>query len=136
MKNISEHISYKEATFSNTALRYGIDNTPNADQLANMELVAKACFEPLRNWYGKPIHINSFFRCDILNKKVKGSKTSQHVEGKAIDIDAGSKEENEKLFNWLKDNVQFDQLINEYDFSWVHMSFNLGKNRKQVFSVG
>ena len=135
MKDISEHITYKEATFSNTAIRHGIDNTPNADQLTNMELVAKACFEPVRNWYGKPIKINSFFRSDILNKKVKGSKTSQHVQGKAIDIDAGSVEENTKIFNWLKDNVQFDQLINEYNFSWVHVSFNLGKNRKQVLVI-
>ena len=136
MKDISEHITYKEATFSNTAIRHGIDNTPNAEQLTNMELVAKACFEPVRNWYGKPIRINSFFRSDLLNKKVKGSKTSQHVQGKAIDIDAGSIEENQKIFNWLKDNVQFDQLIFEYGGEWIHVSFNLGKNRKQVLSIG
>lgn len=135
MESISKHISYKEATHSNTAVRFGIENVPNKEQLENMQLVAKACFEPVREWYGKPIRINSFFRCDILNKKVKGSKTSQHVQGKAIDIDAGSKEENKKLFDWLKDNVQFDQLINEYDFSWIHISFNLGKNRKQILVV-
>lgn len=128
---VSKNITLKEATFSQTAVNLGIDNIPNEEQLENMKLVAKVCFQPLREWYGKPIKINSFFRCAILNKKVGGSKTSQHCEGKAIDIDAGSKEENKKLFDWLKTNVQFDQLINEFDYSWVHVSFNLAKNRKQ-----
>ena len=136
MESISKHISYKEATHSNTAIRFGIENIPNKEQLENMQLVAKACFEPVREWYGKPIRINSFFRCDILNKKVKGSKTSQHVQGKAIDIDAGSVEENKKIHDWIKANVRFDQLIWEYGGAWIHVSFDLGKNRNQSFSVG
>ncbi len=135
MEDLSKHVTYREATFSQTAINHGIDNTPNTEQLENMKLVVKACFEPLREWYGKPIKINSFFRCGELNKKIGGSKTSQHCEGKAMDLDVGNKLENEKIFNWLKENVKFDQLINEHDFSWVHVSFNLTKNRKQIFKA-
>jgi len=83
MINISEHISYSEATLSPTALRLKIDNTPDAETLERMKAVANACFEPLRKWYGKPIKVNSFYRCAALNKAVKGSKTSQHVKGEA-----------------------------------------------------
>jgi hypothetical protein len=133
--NISKHITFNEATKSPTAIRNGIKNEPNAQELSNMKLVAEKCFEPLREWYGKPIKINSFFRCDKLNTLVKGSKTSQHVEGKAIDMDAGSKQENKKIFEWCKANLVFDQIINEYDYSWVHISYNASKNRNQILIV-
>jgi len=132
---ISKHISFDEATVSPTALRLGIKNEPNEAELSAMRLVAELCFEPLRNWYGKPIKINSFFRCSQLNVAVGGSKTSQHCLGEAIDMGAGSKEENEKLFNWCKDNLDFDQLINEYDFSWVHISYKRSGNRKQILVI-
>lgn len=135
MTFISEHITYEEATRSQTAIRKGIINAPNQFELKNMELVAKACFEPLRAWYGKPLKISSFFRCDALNKEIGGSKTSQHVQGKAIDIDTGSREENEKIFEYAKHNLKYDQLINEYNFSWVHISFDLGHNRNQVLII-
>jgi len=133
--NISKHITFNEATKSPTAIRNGIKNEPNAQELSNMKLVAEKCFEPLREWYGKPIKINSFFRCEKLNTLVKGSKTSQHVEGKAIDMDAGSKQENKKIFEWCKANLVFDQIINEYDYSWVHISYNASKNRNQILIV-
>lgn len=135
MKNISPHITYEEATRSQTAIRHKIDNTPDEDTLNRMEIVAKACFEPIREWYGRPLRVSSFYRCEELNKKIGGSKTSQHVKGEAIDIDTGSREENEKIFNWAKLNLKYDQLINEYDFSWVHISFSLGSNRNQSFEV-
>lgn len=133
--NISKHITFNEATKSPTAIRNGIKNEPNAQELSNMKLVAEKCFEPLREWYGKPIRVNSFFRCDKLNTLVKGSKTSQHVEGKAIDMDAGSKQENKKIFEWCKANLVFDQIINEYDYSWIHISYNASKNRNQILIV-
>lgn len=132
---ISDHISYDEATVSATALRWKIDNTPDPETLERMKAVASACFEPLRAWYGSPIKVNSFYRSPVLNKKVNGAKNSQHVTGEAIDISAGSKEENKKLFDWLKTNVVYDQLINEYDYTWVHVSFRLGNNRKQMLTV-
>ena len=135
MRKISKNITFEEATMSPTALRLGINNEPNEAQLTAMVMVAEMCFEPLRKWYGKPIKINSFFRCSELNEAVNGSKTSQHVSGHAIDMSAGSKKENEKLFNWCKDNLEFDQLINEYDFSWVHISYVPNKNRKQILVI-
>jgi hypothetical protein len=132
---ISKHISIEEATLSPTALRLGIDNTPNEDVLVNMKLVAERCFEPIRNWYGKPIKVNSFYRCDALNKAVKGSATSQHVQGKAIDISTGTKAGNKLIYEWAKNNLIFDQLINEYDYSWIHISYNKNNNRNQTLII-
>ena len=135
MENISKHITFIEATHSPTAAKLGINNNPNETQLEAMKLVAEKCFEPLRLWYGKPIKINSFFRSDLLNRAVKGSLTSQHKKGEAIDLDAGSKEENKKLFDWIKANLEFDQVINEYNYSWVHVSYSKTKNRKQILVI-
>ena len=135
MDNISKHITYFEATQSPTATKLCINNNPDKAQLEAMKLVAEKCFEPLRTWYGKPIKVNSFFRSDLLNRAVKGALTSQHKKGEAIDIDAGSKEENKKLFEWIKANLVFDQVINEYDYSWVHVSYSKVKNRKQILVI-
>ncbi len=135
MDNISEHITYDEATISPTGLRLGIKNVPTSVEIDNMKRVALVCFEPVRKWYGKPIKVNSFFRCEALNTAVGGSKTSQHRFGEAIDISAGSKAENKKLFDWCKANLKFDQLINEYDYSWVHISFRSGLNRNQTLVI-
>jgi zinc D-Ala-D-Ala carboxypeptidase len=132
---ISKHISFEEATLSPTALRLGIYNTPNEDVLVNMKLVAERCFEPIREFYGKPIKVNSFYRCDALNKAVKGSKTSQHVQGKAIDISTGTKIGNKLIYEWAKNNLIFDQLINEYDYSWIHISYNKNNNRNQTLII-
>ena len=135
MESISEHITYDEATLSPTSLRFGIKNYPTSEQLLAMRAVANNCFEPLRKWYGKPIKINSFFRCDELNKKVGGAKNSQHTKGEAIDMSAGSKEENKKLFDWCKLNLKWDQLIWEYDGAWIHISFRAVGNRNQTLIV-
>ena len=135
MTTISKHITVDEAVLSPTALRAKIDNTPNDDVLEAMQHVANNLFEPLREWYGKPIKINSFYRCEKLNKLVKGAPTSQHVKGEAIDISAGGKEENKKLFDWVKSHIEFDQLINEYDYTWVHISLRKNNNRNQVLVV-
>ena len=135
MERISKHISFIEATQSPTAVKLGINNNPDKAQLEAMKLVAEKCFEPLRLWYNKPIKINSFFRSDLLNRAVKGSLTSQHKKGEAIDLDAGSKEENKKLFDWIKANLDFDQVINEYNYSWVHVSYSKTKNRKQILII-
>lgn len=132
---ISKHITIDEATLSPTALRLGIDNTPNEEILVNMKLVAERCFEPIRNWYGKPIKVNSFYRCEALNKAVKGSLTSQHVQGKAIDISTGTKAGNKLIYEWAKENIIFDQLINEYDYAWVHISYNKNNNRNQTLII-
>ena len=139
MEKISKHISFDEATKSITAIRRGIFNKPSEEVLANMKLVAEKCFEPLREWYGKPITINSFYRSKALNTAVGGSSTSDHVKGMAIDLDTPNNAENLKLFNWLKDNVEFTQLIFEYgDESgpdWVHISYNPANLKNQVLHI-
>ena len=135
MENVSKHITLDEATNSNTAIRNGINNSPDSVTFERMKLVANKCFEPLREWYGKPIRINSFYRSQLLNVKVGGSATSQHVKGEAIDISAGNKVENKKLFDWICANLDFDQVINEYDFQWIHVSYKSKGNRKQILVV-
>lgn len=136
MKAISKHITYTEATVSPTALRLGIDNNPDEATLTRMKLVANKVFEPLREWYMSPIRVNSFYRSPALNKAVKGSKTSQHITGEAIDISGGSKTANKRLFDYIKNNLDFDQLIDEYNYTWVHVSYKATGNRKQVLKVG
>jgi hypothetical protein len=125
---ISEHISYKEGTNSITAIRRGIDNVPNDEQLANMELIAEKVFEPLRKWVGGPIKINSFFRCPELNKAIGGSSKSQHCHGQAIDIDDTYKVvANSEMYHYIKENLDFDQIIWEFgddeEPNWVHVSY-------------
>ena len=125
---ISKHISYKEGVYSNTATRRGIDNTPNEEQLKNMKLIADKVFEPLRKWVGGPIKINSFFRSPELNTAIGGSSKSQHCKGQAIDIDdTFGKATNAKMYNWIKENLNFDQMIWEFgddnNPAWVHISY-------------
>jgi hypothetical protein len=136
MENISKNITFKEATFSATAKRLGIKNEPTPEHLKAMKLVAEKCFEPLREWYGNPIKVNSFYRGKDLNKAVKGSATSQHCKGEAIDIDTGSVAENKKIHDWIRDNLEFDQLINEFGYQWCHVSFTSKRpNRKQCLVI-
>ena len=139
MKRISKHISYKEATGSNYAKQYGIKNKPNEEQVENMKLLAKEVFEPLREWVGCPIRVNSMFRSKELNSAIKGSSSSSHMKGEAMDITSMScdKEDcksNLDMFHYIKDNLEFDQLIWEFgaEPKWLHVSYNKDKNRKQV----
>ena len=139
MKRISKHISYKEAVGSNYAKQKGIKNKPNEEQVENMKLLAEKVFEPLREWVGCPIRVNSMFRSKELNSAIKGSSTSSHMKGEAMDITrmACGKENcksNLDMFHWIKDNLEFDQLIWEFgsEPKWLHVSYNKDKNRKQV----
>ena len=125
---ISNHISYKEGVYSTTATRRGIDNVPNDEQLANMELIAEKVFEPLREWVDGPIKVNSFFRSVDLNKAIGGSSKSQHCKGQAMDIDDTFKVvANSDMYNYIKNNLDFDQLIwefgNDENPNWVHVSY-------------
>jgi len=137
MNKISKHISYKEATRSATALRLGIDNKPNEYELQNMEMVAKKVFEPLREAVNAPIKINSFYRCEELNKAIGGSSKSQHCQGRAIDIDdIYGHVSNAYMYYYIKDNLDFDQLIWEFGTNdspdWVHVSYvDEDSNRKR-----
>jgi len=134
---ISKHVSYKEGVYSITATRLGIDNTPEDDQLYFMELIAEKVFEPLREWVGGPIKINSFYRSPELNKAIGGSSKSQHCKGQAMDIDDTlDKVTNAEMFNWIKENLDFDQMIWEFgdddNPNWVHVSYvSEEKNRNR-----
>ena len=138
---ISEHISYKEGVYSTTALRRGIDNTPNDEQLNNMELIAEEIFEPLRTYVGGPIKINSFFRSPELNKAIGGSTTSQHCKGQAIDIDdTYGRMTNAEMYHWIKENLDFDQMIWEFgdddNPNWIHVSYvSSDKNRNRCLKA-
>lgn len=132
---ISENISYTEATKSRTAIKLGLDNRPNGVQFKNMQTVAEKVFEPIREYYGVPIAVTSFFRSKEVNKEIGGSKTSQHCKGEAMDLDADvyGLIRNRDIFNYIKDNLEFDQLIWEFgddrNPDWVHVSYSEGNNR-------
>lgn len=140
VKKISEHISYKEATFSETAKKLKLKNKPSEEQLENMKAVAKHIFEPLREWVKKPIRVNSFFRSEEVNTAIKGSLKSLHMQGQAIDIDSLGGKTNAEMFLYIKDNLDFDQLIWEFgdekEPNWLHVSYkNKDDNRKQVLQA-
>ena len=138
---ISKHVSYKEGVYSTTALRRNIDNTPDDEQLKNMELIAEEVFEPLRNYVGGPIKINSFFRSAELNTAIGGSKTSQHCKGQAMDIDdTFGRMSNAEMYHFIKEHLDFDQMIWEFgdddNPNWVHVSYvSPEKNRKKCLKA-
>lgn len=128
MERISKHITYKEAIRSNTALRLNINNIPNDYEISNMVGIASNVFEPLREYVGGPIKINSMFRSEALNRAIGGSSRSQHCQGRAIDLDdTFGHKTNAEMFNYIKNNLNFDQLIWEFgddtNPNWVHVSF-------------
>jgi hypothetical protein len=144
MTNISKHITLSEAIKSETAAKLKIDNTPTVEHLEAMKVLAEAVFEPLRQHFGKKIGISSFYRSPEINKRINkgkgGSSTSQHMLGEAMDIDANIYNNgitNAQIFNYIKNNLEFDQLIWEFgtdkEPQWVHVSYTKKrKNRKQI----
>ncbi len=128
MNKISEHITYAESIHSNTAKRKGIDNTPSPIHVETMELTARKIFEPLREWVGGPIKVTSMYRSPALNEAIGGSKTSQHMKGQAMDLDdVYGYKSNAEMYHWIKDNLNFDQLIWEFGTdvnpNWIHVSY-------------
>lgn len=130
-----KYFTLKELTHSTTATAKGIDNTPTPEVEKNLTLLVENVLDPLREIYGKPITVNSGYRCPELNKAVGGSKTSDHVKGFAADITGGSKEENERIFNIIKHNFHFKQLIDEKGFSWVHVSYDPSNLKNQILKL-
>jgi len=129
MQAVSKHISGAEAIHTST----GLFNIPTFEIFNKMQLLAENVFEPVREYLGVPIRINSFYRGKEVNKAVGGSPTSQHTLGEAIDIDAGYL--NIKIWNYIIENLEWDQIIfefgTEYNPSWIHVSYRKGNNRKQ-----
>ena len=141
MDKISDHITLSEGINSYTAKRMGIKNIPNEYQITNMYILAHKVFEPLRKWVKCPIKINSFFRSIELNEAIGGSSTSQHCEGRAMDIDDtyGCKT-NSEMFNYIKEKLDFDQLIWEFgddeEPDWIHVSYcSSDENRKRCLKA-
>ena len=130
-----KYFTIKELCDSIEAEKRGIDNSPNSAIIRHLNLLVRFILDPLREKYGKPITISSGYRCQELNKIVGGSKNSQHVKGLAADITVGSVFENKKLFNLIiKLNLPFDQLIDENNYKWVHVSYS-PKPRKQILKL-
>lgn len=138
--NISKYLSYDEAVKSPTAKRLGIANEPNPEQLENMKFVATEIFDKVREFVGGPLHASSFFRSKELNDAVPGSAaTSQHMAGQAIDLDCDTFRNGSNLgvFEYIRNNLVFDELILEYPDrfgipSWVHVSKTKLRNRGRV----
>jgi len=136
MTQISKHLTLEELCYSETAIKLGIVNVPTPAQTENLKTLALKVFEPVREHFGVPIHISSGYRILNLNQAIKGSITSQHCRGEAIDIDMkGDKVTNAQIFHWIKDNLKYDQLIWEFgdkkNPDWVHVSYSK-TNRQQT----
>ena len=136
---LSKYLTLQEAIKSNTALRLDIKNHPTEAHLNNLKKLTEAIFEPIREYFDTPIYISSGYRSEALNKVIGGSDKSQHSEGQAFDIDQDNRNSpicNLDIFNYIKDNLTFDQLIFEYGDdsgpNWVHVSYNEGFNRNQI----
>jgi hypothetical protein len=137
---ISKHLSLEEVTSSEYAVKHNINNIPTEAQLNNLKLIAEKVFEPMREHFDKPIRVSSGYRSRVLNKAIGGATTSQHCTGEALDIDnRGGEILNAQIFYYIKDNLEFDQLIWEFgnskEPSWVHVSFSKNHNRKQILKA-
>jgi zinc D-Ala-D-Ala carboxypeptidase len=135
---LSTNLSLAEVTRSETAKRRGISNMPTAEHIENFKKLAINIFQPIREHFGKPILISSGYRSAELNKAIGGSLSSQHCSGEAIDIDMdGTDITNKQIFDYIKDNLNFDQMIWEFGTDanpdWVHVSFAANRSqRKQI----
>ena len=139
---LSKNLSIEEFSNSTTAKRKGIDNTPKDEHLEAAKQLAENIFQPIRDHFGKPIWLSSGYRSEALNKAIGGSKTSQHCKGEAMDIDMDGKGSptNAEIFNYIKDNLPFDQLIWEFGSDkapdWVHVSYKKGgPQRGQILTA-
>lgn len=138
--NLTANFTLEELTKSETALRHDMDNTPGESEIANLTALAQNVLQPIRDHFGKGVKVNSGFRHPEVNAKVGGSKTSDHCQGQAADIEIPGVP-NAELAEWIKDNLEFRQLILEFytpgvpDSGWVHVSYVAGDNKKQVMTA-
>ena len=135
-----KYFTIDELCASDTAERKKIDNTPNADARLRMQRLIEQLLDPIRAAWGAPITVNSGYRSPALNRAVGGVATSQHVKGEAADITVGSSAENKRLFDKIVElqkagRIAFDQLIDESNYAWVHVSYRSGKNRNQTLHL-
>jgi len=134
---LSKNFTLSEITKSNTAKRLGIDNAPNQEHLNNMQILIRDLIQPMRDALG-PIRISSGYRSPVLNRAIGGSTKSQHCKGQALDLQFWKEGEmcNKEIYDWvLKEGIEFDQMINEFDYAWIHISLKDKGNRKQVLEA-
>lgn len=134
---MGKYFSIAELTKSDTATKKKINNQPTKQIETNLNQLVDNILDPLREAYGEPIIVSSGYRCPELNKAVGGATSSQHTLGQAADIHTKSntKEDNKKLFDLIKDlKLPYDQLINEYGYKWVHVSYS-SRNRRQILNI-
>lgn len=133
--NLSKHVTRAEFERSETAINHGIPNFMNEFEIQRAILLCQNVFEPIRAYVGRPIRINSGFRSAALNRRIGGSRTSQHTLGEAMDLDLHDRD----LFEWILDNVEYDQAIfeggTEEKADWFHISYRKGRNRKQALRM-
>jgi len=127
MEQFTKNFSYDELIASSTAKRLGLDNTPSEEEKEKLRQLAEDILQPIRDAWKSPIIVNSAYRSEAVNKAVGGVKNSQHRLGEAADITIGGKERNRKLFNFIyklinQGKIKVGQLIDEYNYSWVHIS--------------
>ena len=134
---LSKNFALSEITHSNTAKRLGIHNEPTETHLQNMQHLVDNLLQPLRDAVG-PIRISSGYRNPALNRAIGGSRSSQHCKGEALDIQfwQNGKMMNELIYEWILDSgIEFDQMINEFDFAWIHISLKKKGSRNQVLEA-
>jgi hypothetical protein len=134
---LTAHFDLSEFTRSESAKREGLDNTPTSEHLENIKILCEKVLEPIRLRFGS-INISSGYRGKMLNHFIGGSVNSDHCLGRAADIDmddSGTGVTNKEIFDYIKDNLEFDQLINEFNYAWVHVGYRQGANRKQVLKA-
>ncbi|MFV0505893.1 MAG: D-Ala-D-Ala carboxypeptidase family metallohydrolase [Bacteroidales bacterium] len=133
---LSKNFTLDELLHSDTADSLGIRNTPSKEVIVNLRNLVRNVLQPAREQLGSAIRVNSGFRCEELNTAIKGAKQSQHRKGEAADLDCKN---NAKLYNIIKDNLDFDQLIwekgDDRQPAWVHVSFKASGNRKQLLRI-
>jgi hypothetical protein len=134
---LSKNFLLSEITHSNTAKRLGISNEPNKEHLKNLQGLVREVIQPIRDGLG-PIRVTSGYRSPALNRAIGGSHKSQHCKGQALDIQfwKAGKMKNKEIYDFvIKNNIEFDQMINEFDFSWIHISFREDHNRGQILEA-
>ena len=135
---LSKNFTLQEFTKSVTAIRNDIDNSPNAEHIRNIQLLVKFVLQPLREGLNKPIRITSGYRSESLNKLIKGSKRSQHCKGQAADLQFRVDGVMDNKVIWdkvIELGLPFDQMINEFEYSWIHISYNHEHNRKSLLEA-
>lgn len=137
---LTKNFTLEELVHSDTANAKGIDNTPTQEIIDNLKELAENVLQPIRDKWGKPLIVNSGYRCKELNKAVGGVSTSQHLIGQAADIEAGTNDDNKELFYMISDMIEnkeliVDQLLDEARYSWIHVSYNKDKNRNQILHL-